>query len=239
MRNVLALVACILCASTVSAQDGEDWKRFPDPERFAEAIAKFEAADSLAPPHGAIVCTGSSSMRGWHRRIAADLAPLTVIPRGFGGSTYYDLLHFTDRVILAYRPRAVLIYEGDNDVAAGIAPKQIAATFKALATRLRGHLPELRIYVIGAKPSIARWEMWPQMAETNALVRVACDADPRARYIDVATVMLGDDGRPRAEIFVTDNLHLNDVGYDAWTAAVAPVLLAGEQAHETLETTDE
>ncbi len=105
MRNVLALVACILCASTVSAQDGEDWKRFPDPERFAEAIAKFEAADSLAPPDGAIVCTGSSSMRGWHRRIAADLAPLTVIPRGFGGSTYYDLLHFTDRVILAYRPR--------------------------------------------------------------------------------------------------------------------------------------
>ena len=78
MRNVLALVACILCASTVSAQDGEDWKRFPDPERFAEAIAKFEAADSLAPPDGAIVCTGSSSMRGWHRRIAADLAPLTV-----------------------------------------------------------------------------------------------------------------------------------------------------------------
>ena len=49
MRNVLAPVACILCASTVSAQDGEDWKRFPDPERFAEAIAKFEAADSLAP----------------------------------------------------------------------------------------------------------------------------------------------------------------------------------------------
>lgn len=77
------------------------------------------------------------------------------------------------------------------------------------------------------------------MAETNALVRAACDADPRATYIDVATVMLGDDGRPRAEIFVTDNLHMNDVGYDAWTAAVAPVLLAGEQAHETLETTDE
>lgn len=52
--------------------------------------------------------------------------------------------------------------------------------------------------------------------------------NPRATYIDVATVMLGDDGRPRAEIFVTDNLHMNDVGYDAWTAAVAPVLLAGE-----------
>jgi lysophospholipase L1-like esterase len=91
----------------------------------------------------------------------------------------------------------VLIYEGDNDVAAGIAPKQIAATFKALATRLRGHLPELRIYVIGAKPSIARWEMWPQMAETNALVRAACDA--RARRIStwrrLCSVTTGDLGR--------------------------------------------
>ena len=35
MRNVLALVAYILCASTVSAQDGDDWKRFPDPKRLA------------------------------------------------------------------------------------------------------------------------------------------------------------------------------------------------------------
>ena len=239
MRGRTTLLIGIACASAIWAQEPMR-KSFGDPARFEKTISAFEAADKLAPPpKGAILCTGSSSMRGWHHRITDDLAPLTVIARGFGGSNYYDVLHYADRVVLAYQPRAVLLYEGDNDVAAGIAPKQIAATFKALVTRLRGHLPQLRIYVIGAKPSIARWEMWPQMAETNALVRAACDADPRATYIDVATVMLGDDGRPRAEIFVTDNLHMNDVGYDAWTAAVAPVLLAGEQAHETLETTDE
>jgi hypothetical protein len=40
---------------------------------------------------------------------------------------------------------------------------------------------------------------------------------------------------PRAEIFVADSLHMNDARYDAWTAAVAPVLLEGEAAHEHSE----
>ena len=234
MRYSVVVLAAMLCISAVAAQEGGARTAFADPVRFAKAIAAFEAADAqMPPPAGAIVCTGSSSMRGWHQRLATDLAPLTVIPRGFGGSNYYDLLHYADRVVLAYQPRAVLLYEGDNDVAAGIPAAQIHETFLALVARLRGRLPELRIYVIGAKPSIARWQMWPQMVEANGLVRAACEADPAMTYIDVSPGMLQDDGLPRPEIFVTDNLHMNDAGYDAWTAAVAPILLAAEEAYET------
>ena len=48
---------------------------YPDPERFRGAIDAFLAADEETPPSkGAIVATGSSSMRGWHGRIAEDLA---------------------------------------------------------------------------------------------------------------------------------------------------------------------
>tara|TARA_B100000809_G_C14937325_1_gene459111 strand:- start:521 stop:832 length:312 start_codon:yes stop_codon:yes gene_type:complete len=101
--------------------------------------------------------------------------------------------------------------------------------------RLRGRLPELRIYVIGAKPSIRRWQKWPQMVAANALVRATCDADPALTYIDVSASMMDAYGMPRAEIFVADSLHMNDAGYDAWTAAVAPVLLEGEAAHEHSE----
>ena len=45
-----------------------------------------------------------------------DLAPLTVIPRGFGGSTMHDLLHYVNRIVVPYRPRAIVVYEGDNDM---------------------------------------------------------------------------------------------------------------------------
>jgi hypothetical protein len=61
------------------------------------------------------VLTGSSSITRWNDRSVKDLAPLTVIPRGFGGSIMNDVLHHLDRVVLKYEPRAVLIYEGDND----------------------------------------------------------------------------------------------------------------------------
>lgn len=222
----------VLGVAAASAQAVER-RAYADPARFDAAMSAFAAADSLAPPpRGAIVCTGSSSMGGWHKRIAADLAPLTVIPRGFGGSNYYDVLHHADRVILKYEPRAVLLYEGDNDVAAGISAAQIHETFQALVARLRGRLPELRIYVIGAKPSLARWSKWPQMQQANALIQAACDADPALTYIDVSAGMLQADGTPRPEIFKSDKLHMNDLGYDAWAASVAPVLRAGELAHE-------
>jgi lysophospholipase L1-like esterase len=231
----VAWMLCLLAAAgaDADAEGGDRWVPFADPTRFEKAVAAFEEADRTSPPPaGAVVAVGSSSMRGWHGRIAQDLAPVTVIPRGFGGSNYYDVLHYADRLVLAYQPRAVLLYEGDNDVAAGIPPAQIAATFDALVARLRGRLPDLRIYVIGAKPSIARWSMWPQMVDANDLVAQRCAADPRMTYIDVAAGMLGTDGTPRPEIFLSDQLHMNDAGYDAWAAAVGPVLRAGEARHE-------
>jgi len=65
-----------------------------EPLRFKEAIEKFEAEDKMArPPEGAIVVTGASSIVRWHPTIKEDLAPLTVIPRGFGGSTMEDALY--------------------------------------------------------------------------------------------------------------------------------------------------
>jgi lysophospholipase L1-like esterase len=229
MGRTTRRIAILLVLTTTLSVQAAERKTFADPARFDAAIAAFETADSLAPPPaGSIVCTGSSSMRGWHKRLAVDLAPLTVTPRGFGGSNYYDLLHHADRVILAYEPRAVLLYSGDNDVAAGIPATQIHETFMALVTRLRGRLPALRIYVIGAKPSIARWNIWPQMVEANALIRIACEADPALTYIDVSTGMLQSDGMLRPEIFREDVLHMNDLGYDAWAQIVGPVLRKGE-----------
>ncbi|MDP7454994.1 MAG: hypothetical protein QGF62_00260, partial [Gammaproteobacteria bacterium] len=111
LRGLLLAPLLILLALPVLAQDREI-----DPTRFEDAIARFEAADKVSPPPaGAIVLTGSSSIARWNNQAQAALAPLTVIPRGFGGSVMEDALYFLDRVALTYKPRAILIYEGDND----------------------------------------------------------------------------------------------------------------------------
>lgn len=208
-------------------------KPWPRPERWEETIAAFEAEDAKQmPPQGAIVGIGSSSMRGWHKSIKADLAPLTVIPRGFGGSCMNDALHYVDRMVIKYRPRAVVLYEGDNDIAGGWTKEQILEAFRAFTARIHAELPETRIYFISIKPSISRWDKWPAMKEANALLAAECARDPRLTYIDVATPMLGADGTPKPEIFLSDNLHMKPEGYAIWTAAVKPVLEAKELKFE-------
>ena len=85
----------LLASISLPAFDRADYPRVfePDPSRFASAIAEFQAADAANPsPKGAIVCTGSSSMRMWHPRIKDDLPGLTLLPRGFGGSHYIGFI---------------------------------------------------------------------------------------------------------------------------------------------------
>lgn len=221
------LAAVLVLFSMTAAAD------YPDPERFRPAIDAFLAADTeSAPPHGAVVATGSSSMRGWHGRIAEDLAPLTIIPRGFGGSNMKDVRHFLDELVLRHRPRAVLLYEGDNDVAAGATPDEILEHFDAIQAGIHDVLPDTRIYILAVKPSIRRWNLWGTMSATNTMLAARAGADPRLTFIDIATPMLSVKGKPRAEIFVRDNLHMNSAGYDIWRDAVRPVLVAAEAAFE-------
>ena len=205
----------------------------PDPERFRGAIDAYLAAEAdAAPPKGAIVATGSSSILFWRGRIKEDLAPLTVIPRGFGGSTMPDLRHFLAELVLRHAPRAVLIYEGDNDVAFGATSEQILEHFDAIVATIRERLPSTRIYILAVKPSVARWHLWDVMRTTNALFAARADADPLLTYIDIATPMLNAAGEPREDIFVKDMLHMNAAGYDIWREVVRPALMAAEGAAE-------
>ena len=84
--------------STATAQ------RAGDPSRWEDTIARFDA-DAASRPKGAIVLTGSSSFARW-RTMEEDLAPLTVVPRGFGGSTMADVLHYVDRLVKPYHSPA-------------------------------------------------------------------------------------------------------------------------------------
>ena len=227
MPNWIA-AALVPCALTAAAE-------YPDPERFRPAIDAFLAADAESPPpKGAIVATGSSSMRGWHGRIADDLAPLTIVRRGFGGSNMKDVRHFLDELVLRHEPRAVLLYEGDNDAAAGATSEQILVHFDAIAAGIHKLLPRTRIYILAVKPSIRRWNLWEAMSATNALLADRADADERVTFIDIASPMLGEDGTPLPEIFVADNLHMNGAGYDIWRDAVRPVLVDAEVGHEVM-----
>ena len=231
----LAMCFVITSVSSSLVSQGNIQARI-NPLRFEEAIQKFESEDRDVPqPNGAIVVTGSSSIRRWHPTITRDLAPLTIIPRGFGGSTMADVLHYIDRLVITYNPRAVVIYEGDNDTGAyGVRAETIVAQFEAIVERIHEALPHARVYAVSVKPSVSRWSVWPKAKKTNQLLETVCAQNDLLTYIDIATPMLDARGDVRTDIFVDDNLHLNTKGNEIWATVLRTVLMEQEGGYETL-----
>lgn len=235
-RMILHLILLIVVVnpwSFTEAPKAEPEKQYWDPTKYEEAIRAFEAADREQPPaKGAIVCIGSSSMKGWHGKIQEDLAPLTVIPRGFGGSNMNEAVYYADRIVIPYQPRAVVLYEGDNDIAYGISPEKVNQEFCAFVEKVHQALPAARIYFLSIKPSPSRWGVWPQMQEANRLIKQECSKNSLLNYVDVAAGMLDADGEVKKDIFLEDNLHLNREGYVIWRDILKPVLMKSELAFE-------
>lgn len=229
LRNACAAFAALaLAMAPLHAQSAE--QRQPaahDP--FEPEIAAFEAADRAhAPPTGGVVFVGSSSIRLW-TTLAADFPGTEVINRGFGGSELSDAVRYARRIVLPYRPRLVVVYAGDNDLAAGKSPQQVLRDYRAFVHLVRRRLPRTRIAFIAIKPSPARWALAPQIRTANRLVRQYSSGDRRLRYVDIYTPMLDAGGAPRRELYLEDGLHMNAAGYAIWRDRVAPVL-AGHPA---------
>jgi len=192
---------------------------------YESEILAYEAQDRASPPPlGSVVVTGSSTIRLWST-IRTDLAPLDVIPRGFGGSTTDDLDYYLDRIVLVYQPRAVVIYSGDNDISGGRSAQYVADRIAGILARISGRLPAARVYVISVKPSPSRWSIWPVQSTANQLLAAICATDARYTFINAATPLLGTNGQPKPEYYVADGLHLTAAGYLVWTNAIRPVLL--------------
>ena len=193
-------------------------------EAWADEIARFEAADRLNPPRpGGVLFVGSSSIGLWPA-LAADFPGVAVLQRGFGGSELGDVVHYAPRIVLPYQPRLIVLYAGDNDLAAGKSPAAVFETYRGFVGLVRRALPETRIAFIAIKPSGARWALVERTRAANALVRGYAAGDPRLLYVDVFTPMLGPDGTPRDDLFAADRLHMNARGYALWRDLLAPIV---------------
>jgi len=193
------------------------------PERWKDAIQKFKDSDANNPPPlNAVLFVGSSSIVGWDTE--KWFSEMKTINRGFGGSYIVDSVYYADSIILPYKPKTIVFYAGDNDIADNKTPQMLLADFKVLVSVIRSSLPETRIIVISTKPSIDRWKFWPKMQEANNLIRKYCKSQNEIFFVDVSKVMLDETGNPRKELFKADGLHINEKGYELWTSLVKPLI---------------
>jgi lysophospholipase L1-like esterase len=220
------LLWTILCAGILGVVFRE-FRATVSAQEWESSIRAFERQDKAHPvPSRVIVFTGSSSIAYWSS-LENDMKPLAVINRGFGGSEYTDVNHYADRIVIAYHPAAVVVYAGDNDLASTgrKTAQSVAQDVQQFVQIVHAKLPETWIFVLSIKPSILRWKRWPEMKEANQLIQDFLRTQDHAAYIDVASPMLDQQGRPSNDLFVSDGLHPTAKCYALWTSIVKPILL--------------
>lgn len=217
-------ITALLCSGILLAHFAKGPAAEPG-DRWEEEFRRFAEQDQATPPAtGGVLFVGSSSIRRWN--LAESFPDEKFLNRGFGGSQLADSVQAVDRIILPYRPAVVVVYAGDNDIAAGKSPELVADDFKALVKAIHTGLPTARIIYISIKPSTARWKLVDNIRAANTLIHRHCLHDSRLAFVDLFPSMLGEDGLPRGELLVQDGLHLSPAGYALWTSLVKPAIAA-------------
>lgn len=207
------------CCAFLAAQDAK-----PIADKWEAEIRKFEEADQkTAPPTGGNAFIGSSSIRMW--KLEASFPNQNCLNRGFGGSEMADAARYVDRIVIPAEPRVIVVYAGDNDIANKKTPAQIRDDYCVLRDKVHAALPETKIVVIGLKPSPSRWKLRDAALKSNQLLQAEVMAGKNQTFIDVWPAMLGDDGLPNPELYLKDNLHMTDAGYQIWNDLIEPHLV--------------
>ncbi|MGB8190651.1 MAG: GDSL-type esterase/lipase family protein [Chitinophagaceae bacterium] len=193
---------------------------------FWNDILRFKKLDSMQPPPAnAILLTGSSSFTRW-TDVNNYFPGYTIINRAFGGSTLPDVIRYAYDAIIPYKPKQVLIYCGENDLASAdsISAAEVLKRVQTLFSIIRINLPGTTITYVSIKPSPVRAGIQIKVKAANELIKAFFSKQANASFIDIYRDMLDANGNMREEIFVGDRLHMNATGYAIWQRKIKPYL---------------
>ncbi len=215
--GVLILMVQLLICTGLQAQDQD--------RPFSTEINAFLERDRVSfPKKGGVLFVGSSSIGGWVD-MEDRLRDYAIIRRGFGGSTYSDILLYLHDIVLPYRPSKLFLYAGENDLVQGKAVGSIITTLAKIHEVVKKELPYTDLYIISAKPSIKLQSYQAEIAELNRRIQAFALTQPgTVSYVDIYNAMLDPDGNLKPGLFISDNLHLNAAGYDIWEHVIRQFL---------------
>ena len=206
----LCLIQHLMSVPTLFAQEKAQDRWEKEISGIEERIASGKS------PVEAILFVGSSSIRKW--KLDESFPDLKTANHGFGGSQLSDSVDYFERIVTPVKPSVIVIYAGDNDIASGKTAETVGNDFRAFIEKVEKQLPACRkVLYLSIKPSIKRWALAEKMQDTNSSVGKVCESSPRLEFVDIWPAMLNKEGKPQADLFVEDGLHLNDQGYAIWT----------------------
>ena len=196
-------------------------QQVPFEQEVRQISAKY---DSLGWRTGSTVFTGSSTIRMWST-LEETFPHENLINTGFGGSKASDLERHLFPLVIKFEPSRIFIYEGDNDIWAGIEVADIMTSLDNIVTRIHLINPDIEIFLIGAKPSPSRWEKKANYQIFNQKLSEYCLTKEKVEFVDTWAALTNPDGSPRPELYIQDQLHLNQDGYVIWAGIFKPYLV--------------
>ena len=201
--------------------------------QFEQEVSLLESLD-LEEKAGEkdLLFIGSSSIRLWDN-IQVDMYPYSSVKRGYGGAHFYDLIHFSERLVKNHYPKAILIFvandiTGSNDftnLIGDISPNGVKKLFRynfKSIRRIHKHVP---IFLIETTPTPKRWKVWNKILQANKKLERFCKQETNLYFISTRDKFIGEDGLPIQSLFLNDELHLNVDGYKLWSSVIKSKLV--------------
>ena len=194
---------------------------------------------------GKILFYGDSGFTRWNSRYGNRnleeefLLPdgsSSVLNHGIGGSTFEELLYFYPRLVRPYAPRAMVIKSFGNDYGQGYSPEEMIFLFSRLLAYARADMPGIRFYVCDYKPSLKKpKDPVKQKASRdtfNRLLKEYCERHDDCTFVCLSEYPLfynnpasaGSYTDLREDLFIEDQVHFNQKGYDIYADFFRDVL---------------
>ncbi len=216
------LIIFLLAGLLIACSPVSKYRSLPEVKAWESEIQMFEQADKAESyPPESIIFAGSSSIRLW-TSLKEDMVPYPVIHRGYGGARLSDFAVYAPRIFDPHQFRAAVIFIA-NDITGGEAdktPEEVLALYKDVVKTIRKNHKDTPVFWIAVTPTSSRWKAWPQIEKANKLIKEYSEKSKNLYFIRTDSAFLGDDGKPKDELFRSDLLHLNDKGYEVWKELV-------------------
>ena len=174
---------------------------------------------------GAVVFVGDSLTGNW-KDLAKAFPGLKVANRGIGGDVSRGVLFRFREDVLDLKPHAVVLLVGSNDLSAHADPAITEQNIATILDQARQSDPNLPIVLCTIPPRDAANAPTKPGAPANLNARIAKLGAGKDHLIvlDLFTPLAAADGKPVAEYFAKDHLHLAAPGYEKWAELLRPAL---------------
>ena len=200
-------------------------------ETYENKAKKYESTDFEGYASYNVIMGGSSSMENWSTSVD-DMQPVTTKNVGIGGTSAIQWLTLSDRLIMPYNPRTVVLYVGINDIINyGKTGKVTGDNLIALFEHIHECLPDTLIHyiLINHVPGYYTGTYAKYIDTANNAVIEYASTHSFLNVIDAGTVLEKKSGKYSEAYFLSDKLHMTIAGYELWGDVVKKAVIAKDK----------